>query len=322
LSELTPLERRIEVGTLLAGEGPLSIATDVFLPSRMRSPPVALFCLPGGALARGYYHLRSEAAPEEFSFAAQMTARGFIVVTLDPLGVGGSSRPRDGFELTPDVLASANAIAVDVIRRDLLGGRITGQPLAQLDTIGVGHSMGAMLTAMQQARHRVHTGLMLFGFSTQGLLSALSAEEASFAGNAAGTRDNLVRLARRRGADPYPEIARSAQSKELFAGENADRRAVEALQQARSQLLLTAGLFSMIPESSAPECARIDVPVFLAVGDRDIAGPPHRIPASFPSSTDVTLLVLPKTGHCHFLFDSRWRLFERAVSWAEAILHE
>jgi pimeloyl-ACP methyl ester carboxylesterase len=319
---LPPVERRIDVGGLLPGEGTLAVAADVFLPSRLRSPPAALFCLPGGAMNRRYFDLRAEGAVGEFSFAAHMSSRGFIVVALDPLGVGGSSRPRDGFELTPDVLTAANALAVDALRSELLAGRLTGEPLQQLQTIGVGHSMGAMLTAMQQAHQPQHAALMLFGFGTQGLPSALSPEEQSFAGDPAGARGNVVRLARARSPEPYPQIGRSAQAKELFAGDSADRRGVEALQSARAGLLVTAGLFSMIPGSSVPECAQVETPVLLAVGERDIAGPPHQIPASFPASRDVTLLVLPATGHCHFLFDSRRRLFERAAAWCDAILAE
>jgi pimeloyl-ACP methyl ester carboxylesterase len=314
-----PLERHIEVGALLSGEGSLQVAADVFLPERLRSPPAALFCLPGGALARGYYDLETEG---DFSFAAHLTAHGFIVVALDPLGVGGSSRPRDGFELTPDVLAQAHARAVAAIRADLLAGRLGMAPLAQLRTIGVGHSLGAMLTSMQQAQHGGHVALALFGFGTQGLVAALSDEERRFAADPTGARANLVRLARLRSAEPYPPVGRSAQSRELFAGDNADRRGVAALQPVRAGLLLTAGLFSMIPGSCAPECARIATPLLIAVGDRDMAGPPHQIPASFPSSGDVTLLTLPSTGHCHFLFPARQRLFERTVRWCETILAE
>jgi len=315
----TPAARLVEVGELMPGEGTLTVAADVFVPSRMRSPPVALFCLPGGALTRQYYHLRAEG---DFSFAAYMASRGFIVVTLDPLGVGDSTRPRAGFELTPRLLAQANSLAVEILREDLKSGRVTGQALPQLQSIGVGHSMGAMLTILQQAEYGGHAALVLLGFSAQGLPAALSAQESSYAADPAGARANLVRLARLRGSDPYPEITRSAQSKELFAGANADRRGVEALQRARSSLLLSAGLFSMIPGSTAPECAQIDTPLLLGVGDRDIAGPPHEIPASFPASRDLTLLVLPATGHCHFVFDSRHRLFERVASWCEAILRE
>jgi pimeloyl-ACP methyl ester carboxylesterase len=321
---MVPVERRIEVGELLPGEGPLSIAADIFFPPRPRVPPVALFCLPGGALAKGYYHLETEPGRDggDLSFAAWMVSHGYIVVALDPLGSGGSSRPRDGFELTPEVITAAHAVALDSIHADLLAGRVAGQtqPLAQLRTIGVGHSMGAMLTVLHQARDRRHAALILLGFSTQGLAPALSAEEATFAGDPMGARHNVVRLARLRSREPYAQMTSSAQSREIFAGKNAERRAVEALQQVRTRLLVTAGLFSMLPGSSVPECTQIDTPLFLAVGDRDIAGPPHQIPASFPGSPDVTLLVLPATGHCHFLFASRRHLFARAQSWVEAVL--
>jgi pimeloyl-ACP methyl ester carboxylesterase len=307
------------VGEVLPGEGSLTIAADIFLPTRLRPSPVVLFCLPGGALNRGYFDLQGEG---DFSFAAHLTSRGFIVVALDHLGVGDSSRPRDGFELTPEVLSHANAIAMDSIRTELRAGELTGESLPRLQSIGVGHSMGAMLTAMQQARYGGHAALILLGFSTRGLTSALSPEELSFAKNPAGARANLVRLARLRAADPYPEVPRSAQGRELFAGESADRRGVEALQRARSRLLLSAGLFSMIPGSCAPECARVDVPVFLAFGDRDMAGPPQLVPADYPASPDITLVILAATGHAHFLFPARGHLFDRVTQWCEAMLPE
>lgn len=319
LSAVTVLSRRLDVGELLPDEGPLAIAADIFVPSRVAPSAPVLFCLPGGAMNRAYFDLRGEG---HFSFAADLAARGFIVVTLDHLGVGDSSRPADGFALTPDVLVEANALAMASLSRDLEHGHITGEPLGPRRSIGVGHSMGAMLTAMQQARYGRHAALVLFGFSTRGLTAALSAEELRFANDPAGTRANLIRLARLRGADPYPQIVRSAQSKDLFAGETADRRGVEALQRARSRLLLTAGLFSMIPGSCAPECAQVTVPVFLAVGDRDIAGVARQIPADYCASPDITLLVLPSTGHAHFLFDSRRQLFRRVAHWCEAVLQE
>ncbi|MBS0378909.1 MAG: alpha/beta fold hydrolase [Proteobacteria bacterium] len=319
MSPAAPLSRRIEVGALLPGEAALTIAADVYLPDRLSSAPRVLFCLPGGAMNRGYFDLKGEGG---FSFAAAMAARGFIVATLDHLGVGESSRPLDGHALTPDILTEANAIAMDAIRAELMSGSLTGRPLPMLRSIGVGHSMGAMLTAMQQARRPMHAGLVLLGFGTAGLAVALSPEEARYAGDPAGARAELVRLARLRSPDPYPLIQRSAQAREMFAGNTADPRGVEALKAARAGLLLTAGLFSMIPGSAAPECAAVGVPVFLGLGDRDIAGPPHAIPAAFTSSHDVTLLVLEMTGHAHFLFPSREHLFGRLARWCEDVPQE
>jgi alpha-beta hydrolase superfamily lysophospholipase len=319
LSAVTPLQRRIEVGELLPGAGALAIAADIFLPTEPSAAPAVLFCLPGGGMNRVYFNLQGEG---DFSFAAHLVARGFIVVSLDHLGVGESSRPADGFALTPDLLAKANAIAVEALHKALRCGEITGQPLPLLPSIGVGHSMGAMLTAMQQAQRPSHAALVLFGFSNAGLVAALTPDEKQFAGDPDGLRANLIRLARLRGDDPYPQVKRSAQGTELFAGATADPRGVEALKPARASLLLTAGVFSMVPGSCAPESARISVPVFLALGDRDMAGPPHLIPASYPGSPDVTLLVLPATGHAHFIFPARQHLFERVAGWCEAMLPE
>ena len=316
---MAPLERRIEVGELLPGEGPLSVAASVYLPSQLPARPTALYCLPGGAMSRGYFDLQAEG---NFSFAAALCARGYVVVTLDPLGIGESSRPRDGYQLTPEVLARANAAAVGAIHGQFVSGDLAGRPLGAVRAIGVGHSMGAMLTGVQQAHHASYQGLMLFGFGTKGLMVALSEEEKRFAGDPTATRANLVRLARLRSPDPYPAVPRTQQGRELFAGATADRRGVEALNRVRAELLLTAGLYSMIPGSVIPECAQIKVPLLLALGDRDMAGPPHEVPASYPGSSDITLLVLPATGHAHFLFDSRHHLFDRAATWCEAIATE
>ncbi len=315
MSAPPPLTRRIEVGELLPGEGVLSIAADIFMPTRLRAHPAVLFCLPGGGMNRAYFDLKGEG---DFSFAAHLTAHGYIVVTLDHLGVGDSSAPADGHALTPDVLTAANAIAMEALRGELR--LLTAR--AHLPSIGVGHSMGAMLTALQQAHRPSHVALALFGFSNAGLIAALTPEEKRYCADPAGLRENLVRLSRLRDPNPYPQVRRSAQGTELFAGATADPRGVEALKPARSSLLLTAGVFSMVPGSCDAECARITVPVFLAVGDRDMAGPPHLIPANYPGSPDVTLQVLPSTGHAHFLFPGRRPLFERVTGWCEAMLQE
>jgi len=78
-------------------------------------------------------------------------------------------------------------------------------------------------------------------------------------------------------------------------------------------------LFSMLPGCAAPWAAEVRVPVFLGIGDRDITGPPHEIPASFPQSRDVTLYVLPGTGHSHFAHPTCVGLFERVGRWLEAL---
>jgi pimeloyl-ACP methyl ester carboxylesterase len=78
----------------------------------------------------------------------------------------------------------------------------------------------------------------------------------------------------------------------------------------------------MLPGSSSDACAQVDVPVFLAVGDSDMTGPAHALPASFSGSNDIVLLILPDTGHTHFIFPSCAQLYRRLADWGDSVASE
>lgn len=315
---------RVESGVDLPGFPSARIAVDVHTPDfrSLRSPPVVLICLPGGGMNRRYFDLMPADGDHSFSFARQMSARGFIVVTLDHLGIGDSDRPEDGYLLTPELLARANAQATDaVLRRLREGSLVPGIPrLPHLLSLGVGHSMGAMMTVLQQARAHQHAGIMLLGFSTRGLPEYLSPEARELAKDCVAVRARLPELAKKMFVESYPVIKPSPQASGIYAGGNADPRAVEALKAARGPLLPVPAFLSMLPGNVAPEAAAIDVPLFLGLGERDMAGPTHLIPAAFPKSRDVTLHILREAGHSHFLFPTRDGLFERLSLWARAVV--
>ena len=312
-----------DLGGALTYEAGLEIAASIFVPSpaglRLDPCPV-LCCLPGAALSRVYYDLVSN-GDSTFSFARQMASAGCLVVALDLIGTGDSSRPADGYEITPDSIAAANAQSVAQILDRLRSGTLTTAlpALPRLIPIGVGHSLGAVSSIIQQARFATYQGLVLLGYGGDGLPPELSPEELAHAGDAAAIRANIVRLARARYAEPYWQLAGSPRTQEVFGG-GGDKRAMGALRGARTALLATAGLFSMLPGSTAAEAAAIDVPVFLGIGDRDICGPPHRIPAGFSGSRDLTLVVLRDTGHTHFVFPSSTHLFVRIHSWLREVI--
>jgi hypothetical protein len=75
----------------------------------------------------------------------------------------------------------------------------------------------------------------------------------------------------------------------------------------------------MIPGSHERELAAIDVPVFCGVGDGDITGPPHEIPAHLGGSDDVTLFVLREAGHNSNVAPTRARLWNRLATWIAAL---
>jgi pimeloyl-ACP methyl ester carboxylesterase len=316
---------KIPSGLDLPNEDPLELAIEVFWPDRLdaANPVASYFCLPGGSINRHYYNLQAP-GDDSFSFAAMLAKQGAITIAVDHLGVGDSDRPRDGFLLTPDRLARANANAA----RKVLGGLREGSliedlpPLRHLVSIGVGHSMGAMLTIIQQALAHQHDGLLLMGFANRGLISHLPEPAHRLAGKPEAVKAEIEAVARQIYAEPFQRIQPSPAASEIFQGATADRAGVQAIKPTRDNLLVIGGLQSMIPGSIKPDLESVDVPVFLGLGDRDIAGPTHEIPASFPNSPDITLTVLPETGHCQFIFPSRSALFQRIGEWTRFVIRD
>lgn len=67
----------------------LTQAAWVFLPPRPADAVAALLCLAGGLYDKRYWHLQIDGHPG-YSFAEHLAAAGFVVITVDHLGVGMS----------------------------------------------------------------------------------------------------------------------------------------------------------------------------------------------------------------------------------------
>lgn len=315
-----PLTLKLDCGLQLPGEGALQIAVDLFVPPAGVAPRALLWCLPGGNMNRRYYDLMPDDGDTSFSFARTMAAQGFIVAAVDYLGLGDSSKPNDGWLCTPDTLTAINRNVHEAVIAKLHDGSAHPQlgALPALVSIGVGHSMGAMMTILQQAAHAPHAAIVLLGFSTRGLPEYLPPQLKGIADPLAA-RPLLIDVAKKMyGGQPFPVIhAARAGNSELFGSKKADPNGVAALKAATDCMLPVPATLSMVPGNVAPEAAALTVPVFLGVGARDMVGPVHNVPTAFIGSMDITLLVLAEAGHSHFLFASRAQLFQRLASWLE-----
>jgi alpha-beta hydrolase superfamily lysophospholipase len=315
-------EHLIPVGRVFDDEPDAALAVSVTAPegARLADPPLVYFCVPGGGLDRGYFDLRAGGGTR-FSFAVQMAERGCVTIAIDPLGIGGSTRPRRGFELTADVHARSLAKLHDTLCARLrTGGFIPSlPPLRDLVSIGVGHSVGALLVLFQQAAERSYDALALLGFGTGGLPAALDDDLRGYAGDPAGARANATRFARRWYADPYPVLDVEGRGREIYGG-RPDPQALQAMRGCRAPLLATVAVFVIVPGSSAPEAACVDVPLLLVAGDSDLCGPASGLPASFPRSPAISVLELAGTGHSHFAFPSVDELFARMAAWAGSLV--
>jgi alpha-beta hydrolase superfamily lysophospholipase len=315
---------KLDSGLELPGESTLRIALDVHYPdaAALGPSPLAWFCLPGGGMKRGYFDLSAE-NDDSFSFARAMVARGFIVVTIDHPGIGDSDRPADGYALTVDLVARSALRVTEGVRDGLRQGNLVpGLPaLPDLRSVGIGHSMGAMITTVQQSLARQHAAIALLGFSTRGLPEYVPADVRELlAQDPAALHARMAEFARKSFVVPYPVIKPSRESAGIYAGANAETAGILAVKKVGDALLPVAAWHSMLPGNVAAEAARIDVPVFLGLGELDMAGPPHQVPAAFPASRDVTLSIFPGTGHSHFLFPTRMEVFRRLDAWARSVI--
>jgi pimeloyl-ACP methyl ester carboxylesterase len=284
----------------------LTIAASLWRPKR--TPRRLWVCQPGGNMNRHYFDLRPPGSDDlSYSFAAQMTARGDAVLALDHLGVGDSERPFDGWQLTPERLAAATISAL----------RAAKPQLPDVPMIGLGHSMGAMMTVLVQAAAQPFAAIALLGFSTRGLPAFLPP---ALKGISAPLPDGeaLRPHAEAMFGQPFPVIhQRRSGNRELFGSAAAEAPGIASLKRATDCLLPIPALRSMLPGNVAVEAAQINVPLFLGVGDQDMTGPPDAIAHAFGHAPSVTLKVLPDTGHSHFLFASRAQLFDAMADWAQ-----
>ena len=316
-----PVRLDVDV-TAVAPPGATTVAAELFVPDpdHVGRRPVVVFCLPGGGMSRRYFDLDVAPAEGNYSMARHLAGAGHFVVTIDHLGVGDSSRPEDGYALTPELLADVNnhvtAHILDGVRHGNLVAGLAALPAAV--SIGVGHSAGAGLTVHQQARHRSHAAVALLGYHGRGLPGHLTDEERLFAGDPERLRREIARLVRRRYGDPLPMMARG--SSRLLVGAPMTDAVHDALVAARTNLLALVGLSSMIPGSYGAELATIDVPVFLGLGSADLTDATHEVPSQFPASRDISLFVLAGAGHNHNVAANREQLWERLARWARAVL--
>jgi pimeloyl-ACP methyl ester carboxylesterase len=259
-----------------------------------------LCCFPGGGMSSRYFEL------EGFDMAAYLADLGLALLLVDHPGIGGSDVPDDGWELTPEVVADADVAAVER-SFDLLG-------LRDVEAIGLGHSMGSMLVAYQQAQHRPYQGLVLAGFSGRGLPEVLTPAEQEIAGSADRIRSSVVELARTRFGTPLVESTSS--TLEMLVGPNVSAGVERAIQGSAGPLLAVCGLNALLPGSDEQVLTAVDVPVLLIVAEHDIVGPPHEAPRYFPGSPDLTLHVVSAAFHNSNIAPARTTMWERIGSWA------
>jgi pimeloyl-ACP methyl ester carboxylesterase len=307
----------------VAPSGASVVVGDLHLPEPADAsggrPPVLACCLPGGGMSRRWFDLDVPEHLGNHSMARHLARAGYVVVTIDHPGVGESDAPDDAWSLTPQVIADVDAHVVEQVRKRLSSGTLVDgvAPIDVAATVGVGHSAGAIVTVHLQARHAPYDALVLLGFGGRGWREQLDEAELAVADDPDAIRDAIVSLAQARFGEPLPMPKRGSSSLLVVSPMAPEVHA--ALVDARSNMLAVLGLSSMIPGSLRPDVGRVDVPVFVGLGEHDIAGAPHAVPGSFTGCRDITVFVLPGAGHNSNVHPDREVLWDRVVRWLRTV---
>jgi hypothetical protein len=190
----------------------------------------------------------------------------------------------------------------------------------------VGHSLGACLTIVTQARHSCYDAVAVLGF-THGAkdvaVRAAGAQEGERDADAGTALRDALEQARAFFGDAWDDVYglveraphhvwlhRPDVPKTVVAADDA-----EAVAWPRQPYVeaLTAG-------HSATFAAEVRCPVFVAFGDHDVPPVPHDDVRYYSASRDVTLYVQADSAHCHNFAATRTQLWDRLGAWATSLI--
>lgn len=295
------------------------VALSATPPTRSGSRPLVWCCLPGGNCTSSYFDLHVNGDDTSYSMAAHLADAGSTVLALDHLGTGASSTVEDNFLLTPEILAMASHAAFTVLLERLREGSLVAGlgPVANPLPIGVGHSMGAMIAIIDQARFGTYAAVANLGGGGAGLPQHLQ-DPRWVSWDRALLRASLVDLARQQFGGATAERDRSRPG--IFHADDVPAPVLSAFRAQLTTSLPSSALASILPSFSDPERGEISVPLFLGFGEHDLSQVPHDSVPRFMSSPDITLFVLSGSGHCHNQAGNRNELWDRMLAWARSTL--
>lgn len=289
----------------MSADGPLTIAAWLFMPPVLPTRPAVIALLNGGTYDKRYFHVPLPG----YSMAEHLCDHGHIVVLLDHLGIGESSRAPDQMQVTRQVAAAANHAAMTKVYAGLRNGSLVPGHGALPDfvRVGGGHSMGGMQTITQQAAHRSYDAILVLGYTGFGVHLTIGGQLISadpgpldFTQPGYSVRDRRVLQATFHWDDvPADVIA-----------------ADDALNVEVPYILSTQAISAGIV---ADDAGIIDVPLYICLGERDVSPNPHGEPSCYPGSRDITLHILERSGHCQNFASTRYTMWDRINRWVDGL---
>jgi pimeloyl-ACP methyl ester carboxylesterase len=291
--------------------GRISIAAWVFAPTELTlvgEKPVVISLLNGGTYDKRYFHFE---VPGEtgYSCAEALRDQGFIVILLDHLGVGESSRLPSERLATRQIAALANHAAVEQIYDRLRNGSLDPAIPAIPDflKVGGGHSMGAFQTITQQANHATYDRCLILGYTAIGVHLTFGDDVVS-ADHGPIMPDE----------EDYILHDRSVLHKS-FHWDDVAAQVIAVDDSLNVEVPCTLSRQSTMMGIVTEDAGKVAVPVYICLGERDVSPDPYSEPSYYKSSCDVTLHILPRSGHCQNFATTRGEMVARIGGWIRGV---
>ena len=295
---------------------------------------VVCFAKPGAGYSRRYF-TDDLPGPGRGAQADWHARRGWIVVSVDHLGVGDSSQ-HDPMRLSYGPVVAASEAAETEVRQKLAAGTLVEGlgPVENPLTIGIGQSMGGCLTVIQQGRYHSYDGIAVLGYSAVHTHPPTAPGTPPLALPWVPAR----RGTRRRGGDQrvrrWPRSTRRSHRAHRhmawgFHYDDVDPEVVERDMEdfparrgdlppwGSATIPATVALWCVTPGGAAAEAAAVRCPVLVALGERDVLVDPRGELRAYLSSPSVDFFVCPRMAHMHNFAGTRELFWRRIETWAE-----
>jgi len=295
----------------ISGGRRIAIAAWLFFPDdpgRLGARPVVMTLLSGGSYDKRYFHCEIPGRAG-YSAAEHLAALGNIVLLPDHLGVGDSSRAVDQKKATRRIVALANHAAVTQFYERLRTGSVHEllPALSDFLKVGGGHSLGGMQTITQQAEFRSYDAAMILGYTAAGVHLTINGQ--------------LVRADNGRLEVPQQDYLSGSRDylHEGFHWEDVPADVVAASDAMAVPTPSVIAIDSIRSDVVAEDAGRIQVPTYICLGERDVSPDPHGEPAHYRRCRDLTLHILPRSGHCHNFAGTRHWMWNRMHHWGHCV---
>ncbi|MER2535900.1 MAG: alpha/beta hydrolase [Rhizobiaceae bacterium] len=304
----------------------IETAATLVAPADASGCDTVICAFPGGGYNRHYFDLRHPSLGGATQ-AEWHARRGVIFIAFDPYG-GGDSTALDASQctlaLTVRAVHEACLAAIEGLRAGTLVQDL--EPIAPSRVIGIGHSLGGMQLIAQQGQCATFDAVAMLGFSAihcvtptpSGFVSPHSSSDSDAESLEEAWSGPLVdEIANLRFAYHWENVAPDLVNEDMSAGFPVRRASPLPFWITRTfppfaKICMQEGII-------AEDAGHIDVPVLVALGQRDVARDLRQEALAFPKSVDITLFEVLQCAHMHNFSPAREVLWRRLQSWVDGL---